>query len=555
MNELASAQHEQKISSVVPEHLRPIFGNLAITHTSHGQEYIYQRDEQGHKVKRLKDRDIPWEELDESIEETYSHDIGARVEYNRAWAVMKTPDGNPSKQWGEWEQGFLEEYRSEHPISGVKVENGADLALENERLRSELQEKIRENKKLGEELEDLRLKVSTMQRIQSEMEDRIAGLERQLQDPSPTAPKTAVRTKPVDTIPDKTLEADSRTEFMHVREDLRPAFGEEKLDNLAEGAVDIHDGWSEDIESAETEEEKQRRASVAKEEIEHINDAIVRHEILLLSDDKKAELPPEPEASLKRYLELAPEVFEKESNLNSINARERLKQKIESLRTPRQKQPRYATVTLPEGRRVRVSEEYIEYDHSEERGRGVIMVAALGAAALAGAALTAAIIYGSHKSGTSPEVLQTQINSLSSKLSHASQQIDVLRGQNKQELAREHMQTKILAQNHSLIEGLRGQVSGVTVQLQEIKEKLKSTGASKLFDFSRFQYPWDWARQVAPANPEGYLHYLGDRAVKHGHRVVWIKQGFLGNGNLKEILQVDGTTNTQKVLQIISQYR
>lgn len=63
-------------------------------------------------------------------------------------------------------------------------------------------------------------------------------------------------------------------------------------------------------------------------------------------------------------------------------------------------------------------------------------------------------------------------------------------------------------------------------------------------DFSGYSTPWDYTHN------ESQLHIWASKAAAGGHKIRWIP---IGSG--KEMLEVDGTTNTQRVLQVVTQYR
>lgn len=67
------------------------------------------------------------------------------------------------------------------------------------------------------------------------------------------------------------------------------------------------------------------------------------------------------------------------------------------------------------------------------------------------------------------------------------------------------------------------------------------TGGS---DFSGYATPWDYTHN------ESQLHTWASRAAANGHKIRWIP-----TWNGKEMLEVDGTKNTQRVLQVITQYK
>ena len=110
-----------------------------------------------------------------------------------------------------------------------------------------------------------------------------------------------------------------------------------------------------------------------------------------------------------------------------------------------------------------------------------------------------------------------------------------------------HELRKITAYGNALEHLERREQSGVS----GFRDHLHGTGA-----YWSFRYPWDWAaNKVGVLKAENWLHSLASKAAAHGHKVRWIFNGYEPNGSRREILQVDGTTNTQKVLSIVNQYR
>lgn len=66
-----------------------------------------------------------------------------------------------------------------------------------------------------------------------------------------------------------------------------------------------------------------------------------------------------------------------------------------------------------------------------------------------------------------------------------------------------------------------------------------------------YQYPWNWAaKKYGPTQAEKQLKILSQRAAKKGHIIKWHT-----TSSGKEMLEVDGTTNPQRVLQVITQYK
>jgi hypothetical protein len=124
--------------------------------------------------------------------------------------------------------------------------------------------------------------------------------------------------------------------------------------------------------------------------------------------------------------------------------------------------------------------------------------------------------------------------------------IDVLAQQVQQAKSIGRAALKTLHENHHLLLGLKH---------HEAREAV--SGVSATPSGSRgFEFPWNWAKDQYGANrAERMLHVLGERAMRHGHSVSWFLHGFLPNGARREIMMVDGTTNTQSVVGVISQYR
>ena len=66
-----------------------------------------------------------------------------------------------------------------------------------------------------------------------------------------------------------------------------------------------------------------------------------------------------------------------------------------------------------------------------------------------------------------------------------------------------------------------------------------------------YEYPWDWAvEQFGPENATSKLHELAEMAQANGHSIEWT-----ANLNGTESLMVDGISQTDKVVAVLSQFR
>ena len=68
-------------------------------------------------------------------------------------------------------------------------------------------------------------------------------------------------------------------------------------------------------------------------------------------------------------------------------------------------------------------------------------------------------------------------------------------------------------------------------------------------NFSSYDYPWNWAAEkFGDANAMDQLHNLADKAMADGHTVEWYNTGGI------EYLEVDGSSATERVLDVLSRY-
>ena len=68
-------------------------------------------------------------------------------------------------------------------------------------------------------------------------------------------------------------------------------------------------------------------------------------------------------------------------------------------------------------------------------------------------------------------------------------------------------------------------------------------------NFSSYDYPWNWAAEkFGDANAMDQLHNLADKAMAEGHTVEWYNTGGI------EYLEVDGSSATKHVLDVLSRY-
>jgi hypothetical protein len=108
----------------------------------------------------------------------------------------------------------------------------------------------------------------------------------------------------------------------------------------------------------------------------------------------------------------------------------------------------------------------------------------------------------------------------------------------------------ILRQTHDLHESAaaQGLLSGSNAT--GAGDYRQTSGAS-----FKYEYPWNWASsRYGAKKAEGQLHVLAKRAQKHGHKVRWVINRAM-DGSKTEILQLDGTTNSKRVIKILSQYK
>lgn len=109
------------------------------------------------------------------------------------------------------------------------------------------------------------------------------------------------------------------------------------------------------------------------------------------------------------------------------------------------------------------------------------------------------------------------------------------------------------------IHGLHNQIARDHAQeihtINGLKKRINESNSVVAYK-AAFRYPWDWATyKVGNLRAETWLHTLATRAAQHGHKVRWFSDGFLPNGAKKEILQIDGTTNTSSVVRVLNQYQ
>lgn len=68
-------------------------------------------------------------------------------------------------------------------------------------------------------------------------------------------------------------------------------------------------------------------------------------------------------------------------------------------------------------------------------------------------------------------------------------------------------------------------------------------------DFSEYEYPWDWASDTyGPEDAMEKLYEFADKAAQDGHTVTWHGAG------ANQWVEVDGISETQHVLSVLSQY-
>jgi hypothetical protein len=207
---------------------------------------------------------------------------------------------------------------------------------------------------------------------------------------------------------------------------------------------------------------------------------------------------------------------------------------------------------------------YVDEREVYGRDRGI------GAVALAGAAVGGAILWeligekifgiGEGSSHHLKQVINDQTAVIHNqgveinKLNKANQQLNTVTGylrhahdHDRRMIEGLHNQVhRAVKHEDRLIEQLHAEVARDHAQemkgISGLHDRLQNTGA-----YWGLRYPWDWAaNKVGTLKAEGWLHTLAGRAADKGHKVVWL------HNNGREILQVDGTTNTQKVIQTIT---
>jgi hypothetical protein len=205
---------------------------------------------------------------------------------------------------------------------------------------------------------------------------------------------------------------------------------------------------------------------------------------------------------------------------------------------------------------------YDEY-YEDDRRRRLLGGAAL---LLGGVALGYLLFHGKRYGYDHETLLQERVHDLQGDVNNLQSNVHDLKGTvhdlqgNVQDLQIDHAQEmdklnhinhvvgadhKLIRENHHLLAQIHHE------EAREAKRAVSNTSNN-----NGYRYPWNWAKsEYGASRAETMLHKLGARAMEHGHRVKWIVNGFLPNGAHREILEVDGTTNTSKVIQIVSQYR
>lgn len=214
------------------------------------------------------------------------------------------------------------------------------------------------------------------------------------------------------------------------------------------------------------------------------------------------------------------------------------------------------------GRHYRIVEEEIVYtDPENNRGMAAALLA-LGAAAVSGLVVYELTKGGGHVDSHQLNQILAQDKGLRHQVHDLSNQVSSFEKKNtlqhahahKHELQADqglHNQIHRAAKHQDrLMNDLKGQITrgdrSQARSLKDIHDHLQDSGA-----YWGVRYPWDWAaNKIGTLRAEGWLHKLAAKAAAHGHKVKWIM-----NRNGTESLKVDGSENTQKVLQIISQYK
>jgi|GEM_PF-5410993 len=174
----------------------------------------------------------------------------------------------------------------------------------------------------------------------------------------------------------------------------------------------------------------------------------------------------------------------------------------------------------------------------ERRDAAGAVVLAVGAAALGGLiGYTLANKSGGHNYSSDFSEIINQNSGL-------KQQVHDLSLQNAHELRALHGLHSEIARDHTQemkkIGELQKEINGGS---GGFKEHIQNSGA-----YWGMRYPWDWAaNKVGAYRAEGWLHTLASKAAAHGHHIRWFT-----NSAGKEILQVDGRTDTSYVVKAIS---
>lgn len=228
-----------------------------------------------------------------------------------------------------------------------------------------------------------------------------------------------------------------------------------------------------------------------------------------------------------------------------------------------------------DGRRVVVTEQELPagvetLPPPPEEGRGALAVGALAVGALVGG-LVAYAIWGRHGHDDSA-IRETILRHTQIEKAHHAAEMKAIAGEEHLDNINHVAEMKAIASNHA--DEMKTIAANHKQEMTYLKEHVHDAivhahghemlaihgneftdGQSNSYfhpgdyssstgDFSRYQYPWDYTHN------ETQLHVWADRASRAGHKVHWIV-----NAQGKEILQVDGTTNTQKVLEVITKYR
>ncbi len=196
----------------------------------------------------------------------------------------------------------------------------------------------------------------------------------------------------------------------------------------------------------------------------------------------------------------------------------------------------------------------------DRRGRASVIAASL----VLGAVLWEVVgerIFGFHDGGVTKREITNIINEHTASLKH--QEAIHHAAEMKQDTAYHMAEMKAIANaRHDELQAIHGVYKEVSHDHQQemkaihgLRQRLHESDTFTGVKFA-VRYPWDWAaNKVGIYRATPYLHELAARAATHGHKVQWIFNGRLPNGARNEILKIDGTTNSRRVISVLNQQR